>query len=85
MAVGIFRLNQLKPGQNGTVIRVGGEKAARRRFMEMGLLPGEEIVVERVAPLGDPVEYLVKGCHLSLRVAAAAEILVEADLEDPHA
>jgi Fe2+ transport system protein FeoA len=43
----------------------------------MGLLPGESIQVERVAPLGDPVEFVVKGYHLSLRKADAALILVE--------
>jgi ferrous iron transport protein A len=45
--------------------------------MEMGLVRGETILVERVAPLGDPVEFLVKGYHLSLRRSDAQHIEVE--------
>ncbi len=70
-------LSQLKPGQWATIIRVGGKGQMRRRFMEMGFIRGENVRVERVAPLGDPVEYVVKGYHLSLRRADAEGILVE--------
>jgi DtxR family Mn-dependent transcriptional regulator len=70
-------LNQLNPGQAGTIVRVSGRTAARRRLLEMGLVRGERIVVERVAPLGDPVEFVVKGYHLSLRRQDAANIEVE--------
>jgi Fe2+ transport system protein FeoA len=70
-------LSQLRPGQTGTIIRVGGRAAARRRLLEMGLVRGETIAVERVAPLGDPVEFTIKGYHLSLRRQDAAQIEVE--------
>jgi ferrous iron transport protein A len=72
-------LSQLRPGQRATILRVGGKGQMRRRFMEMGFIRGENVRVERVAPLGDPVEYVVKGYHLSLRRADAEGILVEID------
>jgi Fe2+ transport system protein FeoA len=70
-------LSHLKPGQRATILRVGGHGPARRRYMEMGFVRGETILVKRVAPLGDPVEYIVKGYNLSLRLADADRILVQ--------
>lgn len=69
-------LSQLAPGRRAVIIRVGGKGLARRRYLEMGLVRGETIEVKRVAPLGDPVEYQVKGYRLSLRRADAGLILV---------
>ena len=73
----VIPLSQLKPGPRAAIVRVGGNGQIRRRYLEMGFVKGEVIRVERVAPLGDPVEYLVKGYHLSLRRADAENILVE--------
>ena len=70
-------LGDLQPGQRARILRVGGRGRARRRFMEMGLVQGETILVERVAPLGDPVEFLVKGYHVSLRREDARHIEVQ--------
>ena len=70
-------LNQLNPGQSGKIVRVGGRAVVRRRLLEMGLVRGETIAVERVAPLGDPVEFTIKGYHLSLRRQDIANIEVE--------
>lgn len=70
-------LGDLQPGQRARILRVGGRGRARRRFMEMGLVHGETILVERVAPLGDPVEFLVKGYHVSLRRDDARQIEVQ--------
>lgn len=67
-------LSSLLPGQQGVIARVGGQRNIRRRLLEMGLVPGETVLVERVAPLGDPVEFRVKGYHLSLRRRDTAEI-----------
>jgi ferrous iron transport protein A len=50
-----------------TVTRVGGERAFRRRLMELGILPGTRVEVVRVAPLGDPLEIRARGCFLSIR------------------
>ncbi len=70
-------LGQLPLNTQATVVRVGGEKAIRRRLLDMGLVTGEVVVVKRVAPMGDPIEVLVKGYHLSLRKHEASQIIVE--------
>ena len=69
-------LNQLQPGQRAVIVRIGGNTALRRRFAEMGILKGVSIRAERVAPLGDPVAYLVKGYRLSMRREESAQIEV---------
>jgi Fe2+ transport system protein FeoA len=71
------QLNQLQPGQTGKIVRVGGRGVIRRRLSEMGLVCGETIAVMRVAPLGDPIEFMIKGYHLALRRQDAANIVVE--------
>lgn len=71
-----IQLHLLRPGQRATIIRVNGVSALRRRFVEMGILKGETILIERNAPLGDPVEYFIKGYHLALRKEEAAQIEV---------
>lgn len=71
-----IQLHLLQPGQRATILRVGGTGPLRRRFVEMGILKGETILIERHAPLGDPVEYLIKGYHLTLRKEEAAQIEV---------
>lgn len=77
-AAAIVPLDQLARGQSGRVLRVGGRPAARRRLLELGVVRGETITLRRSAPLGDPLEYIVKGYHLSLRRREAATITVEA-------
>lgn len=69
-------LSDLQPGEIARVVRIGGRCELRRRFLEMGFTPGEEIVVERVAPLGDPVEFVIRGYHISLRKEEARDIHV---------
>lgn len=70
-------LDKLSAGQQGVVVRVGGKGPAKRRMMDMGLVPGSKVKVVRVAPLGDPIEFEVKGYNLSLRKSEAREITVE--------
>jgi ferrous iron transport protein A len=70
------QLHLLRPGQRATIVGINGESALRRRFAEMGIIRGETILIERNAPLGDPVEYLIKGYHLALRKEEAAQIEV---------
>jgi Fe2+ transport system protein FeoA len=74
--MGIF-LSELKEGQTATVVRVGGNGLLRRRILEMGIVKGAEVRVEKYAPLRDPLELVLKGCHISLRVEEAAQIVVE--------
>jgi Fe2+ transport system protein FeoA len=71
-----FPLHQLKSGQRAIITHVGGAAALRRRFIEMGIIRGEAIHFEREAPLGDPIEYFIKGYHLALRKEEAANIEV---------
>ncbi|HIP97002.1 MAG TPA: ferrous iron transport protein A [Anaerolineae bacterium] len=70
-------LSELKPGQRGRVVKVGGSGAIHRRILDMGVVPGAEIEVERVAPLADPVEFKLLGYHLSLRKEEARNVHVE--------
>jgi DtxR family Mn-dependent transcriptional regulator len=70
-------LHDLPVGQRGIVVRVGGKGPSRRRMMDMGLVPGTEVEVVRVAPLGDPIEFTLKGYNLSLRKSEAKAIQVE--------
>lgn len=73
----LHSLDKLEPAQRGTIRRVRGSNALRRRLLDMGVMPGVEIEVIRIAPLGDPVEYMVRGYRLSLRRSEAAHVLVE--------
>ena len=70
-------LSDLKEGQSATIAHVGGNGILRRRILEMGILKGSEIYVEKYAPLRDPLELIVKGYHVSLRVEEAAQVEVE--------
>ncbi len=70
-------LSRMKAGQEGTIVRVSGETQLRRRLLEMGINRGTTIYVEKYAPLKDPLELVVKGYHISLRIEEAANILVE--------
>jgi len=72
-----YALSELKPKERGTIVKVGGGGPVHRRILDMGVVPGTEVEIVRVAPLGDPVELLIRGYHLSLRKEEAREILVE--------
>ncbi|MDY6868203.1 MAG: ferrous iron transport protein A, partial [Chloroflexota bacterium] len=70
-------LNTLKKGQHGIIVKVDGKGQVKRRMMDMGVVPGSEISVVRVAPFGDPIEFSIKGYRLSLRKSEAEKITVE--------
>jgi len=71
-------LNQLKIGHKGRIISIqSGQSLYRNRLISMGLLPGTEFVVTRIAPLGDPVEITVRGFSLSLRKHEASILHIE--------
>ncbi len=70
-------LSELSTGQEGIVVKIRGQGALHRRLLDMGLVTGERIKVERAAPLGDPTEFTLKGYHLSLRKEEADGIIVE--------
>lgn len=72
-----LRLSELQTGQQARVLKVEADATIRRRLMEMGITRGEALLVEKVAPLGDPMELVVRGYHLSLRREESACIHVE--------
>ncbi len=69
-------LREMKPGQSGKVISIGESGPLKRRIMDMGIKPGVEVKVVKMAPLGDPVEIRIRGYELSLRREEAARIEV---------
>ena len=70
-------LSELQPSEKGRIVKVGGRRGIRRRLLDMGVVCGATVAVQRVAPLGDPVEIRVKGYDLALRLEEAANIQVE--------
>ena len=72
-----MNLSQAGVGDTVRVLKFNGEGPVRRRIMDMGITKGVEIRVQKVAPLGDPMEVTVRGYQLSIRKADAATIEVE--------
>jgi len=70
-------LKDLQIGKSGIVETVGGEKILRRRLLEMGITPGTTITVKKAAPMGDPIELLLRGYVLSLRLQDAERITIK--------
>jgi ferrous iron transport protein A len=70
-------LARLAVGEKARITAVGSIGPMKRRLMDMGLLPGAEVQVEKVAPLGDPIEVRIRSYHLSLRKKEAEGIAVE--------
>lgn len=73
----VIRLREMEPGRAGTIKKLSCRRQLRRRLMNMGVVAGAAVEVERVAPLGDPIELKLKGFHLSLRKEEAGDIWVE--------
>ncbi len=71
----MVKLSELKPGQEAEIVEFSGEEVSIK-LMEMGLVPGESVLLEQVAPLGDPISVNVSGYHLSLRLNEAEQIFV---------
>ena len=69
-------LNKLSIGCSGCVVSVGGDLEVRRRLLEMGFCNGASVEVIRRAPLGDPIEFRLRGYHLSLREDQAKFVLI---------
>ncbi len=72
-----MRLSELSLGKEAVVVRIEGDPLLKRRLRDMGLIKGEKVKVEHVAPLGDPIDIIVKGTHISLRRSEAEKIEVE--------
>ncbi len=72
-----MNLANLNPGEEGKITKIGSIGPIKRRLMDMGVLVGEKVRVEKVAPLGDPIEVIIKNYSLSLRKKEAEGISVE--------
>jgi ferrous iron transport protein B len=70
-------LNELSLGGSATILRVGGEGALRQHFLDMGVIPGAVVTLEKYAPMGDPMELRIHGYSLTLRLADAEQITIE--------
>ena len=70
-------LSDLKTGEWGRIVSVGGSGSLRQHFLDMGLIPGKAIRYVKAAPMGDPIEYNIWGYSLTLRMADAASIEIE--------
>lgn len=70
------KLSELKVGEKATITSLEDQELVLK-LMEMGFLPGEEIVVEQIAPMGDPISVMVAGYQVSLRINEADSVIVE--------
>ena len=73
----IKKLSELNVGEKGIVVNIVGKGALIRRLLDMGIVRDVEIRVVRKAPLGDPIEFEIKGYYLSLRKDEASHVFVE--------
>ncbi len=78
-----MKLSELKLKERAIVVQVGGSGALRQHFLDMGMIPGVEVMLEKRAPMGDPIELRLHGFALALRLEDAGKILVEAADEAP--
>lgn len=74
-------LDELKVGESAVISAVGGEGALRCRLLDMGLIPRTEVTLQKIAPMGDPIQIRVRGYELTLRVEEAQKIEVEGELK----
>lgn len=69
-------IDDLRIGQSGTIDRVGGEGPLRLRFLDMGLIPGTAVLLQKIAPMGDPIQIQVRGYELTIRREDARKIVL---------
>ena len=72
-----MQLNELSVGSSAVVRTVGGNGALRQHFLDMGLIPGTNVTVVKLAPMGDPMELRIRGYELTLRLDDASQIEIE--------
>ena len=71
---------ELKIGQSGIISAVGGEGALRLRFLDMGLIPGTKVTLQKVAPMGDPIQIHLRGYELTIRLEDAGKIALKEEI-----
>jgi len=74
-------LSVMEPGESGRIISISRKMRSYKKFADLGIVKGTSLLLERIAPLGDPVEVKIKGYSLSFRKEEAANIMVETDDE----
>lgn len=73
----IKKLNELEEGEIGKIVSFDGTSQLKRHLMGLGFIQGAELRLQKIAPLGDPIEIKIKGCSISLRKEEAANIEIE--------
>lgn len=73
-------LKELAVGKSGIITAVGGEGALRCRLLDMGLIPKTQVTVQKIAPMGDPVEIRLRGYELTIRLEDAAKIEIQPEV-----
>lgn len=73
----MMTINDLEIGQSGIIATVGGEGALRLRFLDMGLIPGTQVQLQKIAPMGDPIQIRVRGYELTIRREDAKMIQIQ--------
>jgi Fe2+ transport system protein FeoA len=69
-------LNELKPGETGIIQKIEATSGLKKRLLKMGFVPGEKVSMVEYAPLGDPIKFVIKGYHVSLRQEEAQNIII---------
>ena len=84
-----MKVKELKPNQSARITSVGGEGALRQHLLDMGMIPGAEVTMIKLAPMGDPMEIRIHGYELTLRLADAshinAQLITESEKNEPKA
>ena len=70
-------IDDLKIGQSGTISQVGGAGPLRLRFLDMGLIPGTKVQLQKIAPMGDPIQIRLRGYELTIRREDARQITLK--------
>lgn len=72
-------LSLMKPGEKGKITSISRKMRSYKKFADLGIVKGASLVLERIAPLGDPIEVKIKGYSLSFRKEEAVNIAVKVD------
>ncbi len=80
----VYTLRDYREGDRGRIVEIRGKGKFKTRILEMGFVKGEEVYVEKYAPLRDPIEFIVKGYHVSLRREEAENIIMTPPERNEH-
>ena len=72
-----MKLNELKVGETAKILNIDGNKKLKYHLIDMGLTPGVEITLRKVAPLGDPLQFILRGYELTIRMSDCEDVIVK--------